>query len=92
MVLPEQRKLSTIPLMRFPHKNSDLQEIPADRLVSFTASSNFHRALLLPDFISRTETNYPVSGYRVARMVADGTVDGGVLICGTGVGISLGYA
>ena len=33
--------------------------------------------------------NYPVSGYRVARMVADGTVDGGVLICGTGVGISL---
>lgn len=33
--------------------------------------------------------NYPVSGYRVARMVADGEVDGGVLICGTGVGISL---
>ena len=33
--------------------------------------------------------NYPISGYRVARMVADGEVDGGVLICGTGVGISL---
>ena len=33
--------------------------------------------------------NYPVSGYRVARLVADGVVDGGVLICGTGVGISL---
>ena len=33
--------------------------------------------------------NYPVSGYRAARMVADGKVDGGVLICGTGVGISL---
>ena len=33
--------------------------------------------------------NYPVSGYRVARLVADGKVDGGVLICGTGVGISL---
>ena len=28
-------------------------------------------------------------GYQVARMVADGAVDGGVLICGTGVGISL---
>ena len=27
--------------------------------------------------------------YRVARLVADGVVDGGVLICGTGVGISL---
>jgi len=33
--------------------------------------------------------NYPVSGYKVARLVADGEVDGGVLICGTGVGISL---
>ena len=33
--------------------------------------------------------NYPVSGYNVAKMVANGEVDGGVLICGTGVGISL---
>ena len=37
----------------------------------------------------RGRFNYPVSGYRVARLVADGEVDGGVLICGTGVGISL---
>lgn len=33
--------------------------------------------------------NYPVSGYKVAKMVANGEVDRGVLICGTGVGISL---
>ena len=33
--------------------------------------------------------DYPISGYKVARLVADGKVDGGVLICGTGVGISL---
>ena len=33
--------------------------------------------------------HYPSSGYKVARMVADGEVDGGILICGTGVGISL---
>ena len=33
--------------------------------------------------------DYPISGYKVARHVADGEVDGGVLICGTGVGISL---
>lgn len=33
--------------------------------------------------------NYPISGYKVARLVADKEVDGGVLICGTGVGISL---
>ena len=31
--------------------------------------------------------DYAISGYRVARMVADGEVDGGILICGTGVGI-----
>ena len=37
----------------------------------------------------RGSFNYPVSGYRVAKMVAAGEVDGGVLICGTGVGISL---
>ena len=33
--------------------------------------------------------HYPVSGYRVARMVADGEVEGGILICGIGVGLSL---
>lgn len=33
--------------------------------------------------------NYPVSGYKVAKLVASGAVDGGVLTCGTGVGISL---
>lgn len=32
---------------------------------------------------------YAVSGYKVARLVANGEVDGGILICGTGVGISL---
>ncbi|MBR2823770.1 MAG: ribose 5-phosphate isomerase B [Clostridia bacterium] len=33
--------------------------------------------------------NYPISGYKVARLVAEGRADCGVLICGTGVGISL---
>ena len=33
--------------------------------------------------------DYPVSGYRAAKMVASGEADGGILICGSGVGISL---
>lgn len=33
--------------------------------------------------------NYPVSGYKVAKMVVNQEVDGGILICGTGVGISI---
>ncbi|MGI6229814.1 MAG: ribose 5-phosphate isomerase B [Tractidigestivibacter sp.] len=38
---------------------------------------------------SKERMDYPVSGYKVAKMVASGEVDGGILICGTGVGISL---
>ena len=33
--------------------------------------------------------DYPIAGYRAAKLVASGEVDGGVLICGTGIGISL---
>lgn len=33
--------------------------------------------------------NYPISGYKVAKMVTKQEVDAGILICGTGVGISL---
>ncbi len=32
---------------------------------------------------------YPLAGYRAAKMVASGEADGGILICGTGIGISL---
>ena len=38
---------------------------------------------------STQSCHYPVYGYKVGKMVASNEVDGGVLICGTGVGISL---
>lgn len=34
-------------------------------------------------------TDYPVYGRSVAKAVAEKNVDGGILICGTGVGISI---
>jgi ribose 5-phosphate isomerase B len=38
---------------------------------------------------SPESTDYPRWGYRAAKLVASGECDRGILICGTGVGISL---
>ena len=36
-----------------------------------------------------TPCDYPEPAYKVARLVADGQVERGVLICGTGIGMSI---
>jgi ribose 5-phosphate isomerase B len=38
---------------------------------------------------SGESTDYPLWGYKAARLVASGECDRGIIICGTGVGISL---
>ena len=38
---------------------------------------------------SSESTDYPLWGYRAAKMVASGECEKGILVCGTGVGISL---
>jgi len=36
-----------------------------------------------------TSTDYPIYAFKVARLVASGEADFGVLICGTGIGMAL---
>lgn len=38
---------------------------------------------------SEERTDYPIYGYKAAQLVISGEVDYGILVCGTGVGISL---
>ncbi|MDR2768676.1 MAG: ribose 5-phosphate isomerase B [Treponema sp.] len=38
---------------------------------------------------SAESTDYPLWGYRAAKLVASGECDRGIIICGTGLGISL---
>lgn len=49
------------------------------------------RGLKYKDFGTYTEDSchYPVFGVRAAKAVADGECDRGIVICGTGIGISL---
>ncbi len=49
------------------------------------------KGIAYKDFGSYSEesVDYPIYGKKVAHAVADGTCDRGILICGTGIGISI---
>ena len=49
------------------------------------------RGLEYQDFgtYSMDSVDYPIYGKKVAHAVADGTCEKGILICGTGIGISI---
>ena len=63
----------------------------AIQLKSFIKAHLENRGFVVVDVgTDSTESfDYPIAGFHVAKMVADGGADCGVLICGTGVGISL---
>lgn len=65
------------------HGGFELKEI----IKGFLADEKVEFVDLGPD--SEASVDYPIYGQRVAEAVADGTVDRGIAICGTGVGISI---
>ena len=58
-----------------------------NKMVSHLEAKGFE----VKDFGTYTEESchYPIYGYRAAKAVADGECDRGIVICGTGIGISL---
>jgi len=66
------------------HAGLDLK--PA--IMEYVASKGHEVINLGPDAAAAND-DYPIAGERVGRAIADGTADAGILICGTGVGISI---
>jgi ribose 5-phosphate isomerase B len=65
------------------HTAVDLKQVIIDHLRK--------KGHMVTDFgtASKDSSDYPVYGARVARAVAQGKVDLGIVICGTGIGIGL---
>ncbi len=58
-----------------------------EKVVALLAEQN-HEVLDVGTNSARS-CDYPDMGYRAARAVADGKVDLGIMVCGTGVGMSI---
>ena len=63
----------------------------ATRLKDVIKSHLINRGLEVEDICANIEENpdYPIVGHKAAKMVASGAAGCGILICGTGVGISI---
>lgn len=66
------------------HRGAEAIKILAEQL-----ERDGHRVTLIGEYCTGKACDYPEPAYAVATAVAQGSADQGILICGTGVGMSI---
>lgn len=69
------------------HAGRELALQLRDRLAAVGTSGHQVPVLILPE--PDAKMDYPLAAHQVCRAVSDGSVDRGLLICGSGIGMSI---